>query len=69
MDPNQQTPLNSNVPPAPQQDLKDKMSQASGEFIHNHYESWLRKLVNWTIGLIKFIQYVIMQVIDQIFSK
>ena len=68
MDPNQTEPVSS-IPPAPQQDTKQKISQASGEFIHNNYETWLRTIVNAIISGIKFVVFVVKQVINQIFSK
>lgn len=69
MEPNeiQSSPAQPETPPTTSN--TDKISQATGEFIHNNYETWTRKLFGYLFTILKFIRSTVMQIISQVFSR
>ncbi len=67
MDPNASpTPAE---PDTSQQTTTNKISQATGEYIHNNYETWIRKVFGFVFVILNFIRSTIMQMVSQIFSR
>ncbi len=67
MDPMQ--PPKSDTPSQPQPSVKDQLYQATGEYVHNNYETWIRKLFGFAFTILSFIRSTILQIIAQVFSK
>lgn len=55
MDPNQSLQTNPVNPQQPQ-NLKEKITETSNEFVKDHYEGFLHRLVNFTYSVLKFIK-------------
>lgn len=68
MDPNAQPPTQPTNPPE-QNSTLNKASQVTGEYIHNNYETWIRKLFGFLFMILNFIRSTIMQIIAQVFSR
>jgi hypothetical protein len=60
------TPTESNTS---EQTTTNKISQATGEYIHNNYETWIRKVFGFAFTILSFIRSTVMQIIAQVFSK
>lgn len=50
-------------------ELGKKITQASGQYLHNHSEGILRLIANWIISFLKFLQFSIIQIINQVLGK
>jgi hypothetical protein len=64
MDPNLLPPV-----PSQPQNLKDKISETSGEFVKNNYEGFLHKLVNISYAVLKFIRSSLMSMISMVLNR
>ena len=71
MDPNStQLPSTSSIEPAPPpKDLKTQISETSGEFVKDHYEGFLHKLVNIIYSVLKFLKNNITLMIKMAIGK
>ncbi len=56
--------LNDETTPTKQ----NKISQFLGEYISKHYEDGLHLIVKWVMAIIKFIQFVVTQIVKQVIS-
>lgn len=70
MDPNLASPPSSSIEPAPPpKDLKTQISETSGEFVKDHYEGFLHKLIGFGFSVLKFLKNSVISIINMVIGR
>lgn len=69
MDPNLQQPTSSVPQAPPPQSFKDSVRETSNDFVKDHYEGFLHKIIGIMFSIIKFVKNNLIIMIKMVLGK